>query len=134
MLFLWSINSILFGSFHDGYDPILEGSDAVEAEREVDAVSTVMSTEQSGEERLKARKPLPAPYPAYLPTAGSPLTVDQDLYDSIQQGARELVTSFVLPIRSGRAWKAPAGSIIRISTPEGPQVGMLASRHSTDNS
>jgi uncharacterized protein YcgI (DUF1989 family) len=30
-----------------------------------------------------------------------------------------------LPIRSGRAWKAPAKSIIRISTPEGPQVGTL---------
>lgn len=78
---------------------------------------------QSAEERLKARKPLPKPYPAYLPTAGSPLTVDQAVYASIQQAPRNLLESFVLPIRSGRAWKAPAGSIVRISTPEGPQVG-----------
>src|ERR1700749_3175560 len=79
----------------------------------------------SDEQRLRARKPLPQPQPAYLPTAGSPLTGDQKLFRSIQQGERELVESFVLPIRSGRAWKAPAKSIIRISTPEGPQVGML---------
>ena len=58
----------------------------------------------SAEERLKARKPVPKPVPAYLPTAGSPLSVDKNL--------------------SGRAWEAPAGSIVSISTPEGPQVGM----------
>ena len=75
-------------------------------------------------ERVKARKPIPPPRPAYLATAGSPLTVDQDLYSSIQSAPRTLVESFTLPIRSGRAWKAPAGSIVRISTPEGPQVGM----------
>ncbi|ETI28605.1 hypothetical protein G647_01056 [Cladophialophora carrionii CBS 160.54] len=84
-----------------------------------------MSSLLPNEERLRARKPLPTPYPAYLPTAESPLTVNNDLYTSIQQGQRELVDSFVLPIRSGRAWKAPAKSIIRISTPEGPQVGDL---------
>ena len=76
------------------------------------------------EDRLRSRQPIPPPRPAYLPTAGSPLTVDQDLYTSIQQAPRKLVDSFILPIRSGRAWKAPAGSIVRISTPEGPQVGM----------
>lgn len=80
-----------------------------------------MSTE--GRERLEARKPIPPPTPAYLPKAGSPLTVDQNHYASIQKAPRELIDEFVLPIRSGRAWTAPAGSIIRISTPEGPQVG-----------
>lgn len=85
-----------------------------------------MSTLAAGEERLKARKPLPPPQPAYLPKAGSPLAVDRDLYKSIQQGPRELIDSFVLPIRSGRAWKAPARSIVRISTPEGPQVGTFS--------
>jgi len=80
---------------------------------------------KSGEERLAARKPLPTPVPGYLPTGTeSPLVVDQDLYQSIQQAPRELVESFTLPIRSGRAWKAPAASIVRISTPEGAQVGM----------
>jgi uncharacterized protein YcgI (DUF1989 family) len=90
-----------------------------------------MSQFPSDEERLKARKPLPKPYPAYLPTAGSPLTIDQELYKSIQQAPRELIGSFVLPIRSGRAWKAPAGSIVRISTPEGPQVGACCTSFQT---
>ncbi len=73
--------------------------------------------------RLKARGPVPPPTPAYLPTAGSPLTVDERLYADIQSAPRRLVQAFTLPIRSGQAWKAPAGSIVRISTPEGPQVG-----------
>lgn len=75
------------------------------------------------QDRLKARKPITTPRPAYLPTAGSPLTVDQDHYSIIQAASRTLSESFILPIRSGRAWKVLAGSIIRISTPEGPQVG-----------
>ncbi|KAL2186787.1 hypothetical protein L209DRAFT_274180 [Thermothelomyces heterothallicus CBS 203.75] len=82
-------------------------------------------TRFNGEDRLRNRKPIPAPVPAYLPTAGSPLTVDTELYSSIQQAPRVLVEEFTLPIRSGKAWKAEAGSIIRISTPEGPQVGDL---------
>lgn len=85
-------------------------------------------------DRLAARKPLPVPSPAYLPKAGSPLTVDEGLYASFQQAPRDLIESFLLPIRSGRAWKAPAGSIIRISTPEGPQVGMLSDRKCIDAS
>ncbi|OPB39682.1 meiotic chromosome segregation protein [Trichoderma guizhouense] len=79
----------------------------------------------SPEERLKARKPVPKPVPAYLPTAGSPLSVDKHLYEAIQQAPRVLVEEFTVPIRSGRAWEAPAGSIVSISTPEGPQVGDL---------
>jgi hypothetical protein len=82
------------------------------------------ATSLSPEDRLKARKPVPKPVPAYLPTAGSPLSVDKDLYETIQKAPRVLVEEFTLPIRSGRAWEAPAGSIIHISTPEGPQVGM----------
>ncbi|KAF4119491.1 protein of unknown function (DUF1989) [Geosmithia morbida] len=69
---------------------------------------------------------VPAPVPAYLPSAaGSPLTVDREAYDSIQAAPRVLVEEFTLPIRSGRAWKVPAGCIVNISTPEGPQVGDL---------
>ncbi|KAK1990428.1 hypothetical protein LX36DRAFT_647867 [Colletotrichum falcatum] len=75
--------------------------------------------------RLGDRKPIPKPVPAYLPTAGSVLTVDRALYYAAQQAPRVLLEEFTLPIRSGRAWKAPAGSIVRISTPEGPQVGDL---------
>ncbi|KAF5003030.1 hypothetical protein FDECE_10402 [Fusarium decemcellulare] len=79
----------------------------------------------NGAERLKNRKPIPKPAPAYLPTPGSALTVDQNLYTSIREAPRELIQEFTLPIRSGKAWKAPAGSIVKISTPEGPQVGDL---------
>jgi uncharacterized protein YcgI (DUF1989 family) len=70
--------------------------------------------------------PPPPPFPAYLPAAaGSPLTVDQALYSRIQKAPRKSIEAFTLPIRSGQAWKAPAGSIVRITTPNGPQVGDL---------
>lgn len=83
-----------------------------------------MTTPDSdGAQRLASRKAIPAPTPAYLPKAGSPLTVDQGSYATIQSSPRVLLEEFTLPIRSGRAWKVPAGSIVRISTPEGPQVG-----------
>ena len=71
------------------------------------------------------RAPLPPPRPAYLATAGSPLTVDKDLYTKIQKTPRKQIEKFTIPIRSGQAWKCPAKSIVRISTPEGPQVGDL---------
>lgn len=71
------------------------------------------------------RAPIPTPQPAYLATAGSPLTVDKTLYTRIQQSPRHPLQSFTLPPRSGRAWLCPAQSIVRISTPDGPQVGDL---------
>lgn len=74
-------------------------------------------------ERFRDRKPIPKPVPAYLPTAGSPLKVDRELYGTIRDAPRVLVTEFTLPIRSGRAWDVPAGCVVKISTPEGPQVG-----------
>ncbi|KAH9887854.1 hypothetical protein F4778DRAFT_756444 [Xylariomycetidae sp. FL2044] len=75
--------------------------------------------------RLRSREPIPKPSPAYLAKPGTPLLVDKSLYDEIARAPRVLVEGFVLPIRAGKAWKAPAGSIVRISTPEGPQVGDL---------
>ncbi|KAK4142753.1 uncharacterized protein C8A04DRAFT_13031 [Dichotomopilus funicola] len=84
-----------------------------------------MESREDTADRLRDRDPIRTPVPAYLPTAHSPLMVDKALYSSIQKARRVLVEEFVLPIRSGRAWKAPAGSIVRISTPEGPQVGDL---------
>lgn len=71
--------------------------------------------------------PPPPPIPAYLPTTGgsSPLHVDREAYTQVQSAPRQLIDSFDLPIRSGRAWRAPAGSIVRISTPAGPQVADL---------
>ena len=61
---------------------------------------------------------------AYQATAGGFLDLDRDLYQKIHDDKRhELVESFILPIRSGRAWKVPAGHLCRITIPEGPQVG-----------
>ncbi|EGP90557.1 uncharacterized protein MYCGRDRAFT_36430 [Zymoseptoria tritici IPO323] len=65
------------------------------------------------------------PQPAYHATPGSILNVDKAFYTNLASANRTLTHSFTLPIRSGRAWEAPAGSIVRISTPEGPQVGDL---------
>ncbi|ETN45263.1 uncharacterized protein HMPREF1541_09094 [Cyphellophora europaea CBS 101466] len=71
--------------------------------------------------------PPPPPIPAYLPVGDglTPLKVDRDLYSRIQSAPRKLLQTHDLPIRSGLAWSAPAGSIIRLSTPEGPQVADL---------
>jgi len=70
------------------------------------------------------------PQPAYLATPGSILNVDRTFYQKIADtasnaSAREELENFIIPIRSGKAWTVPAGSIVRISTPEGPQVGDL---------
>lgn len=62
---------------------------------------------------------------AYRAEPGGPLDVDRELYDRIATAGRESVEEFVLPIRSGRAWKVPAGHVFRIGTVDGPQVGDL---------
>ena len=77
-------------------------------------------------ERQRARRPIPKMPPAYLSKTGSPLAVDRKLYAAIQSAPRASILTLTLPIRSGRAWEVPAGSIVRISTPEGPQVGRLS--------
>lgn len=52
---------------------------------------------------------------AYQSLPGGVLDVDKAFYDSIGQtaetGERHLVESFVLPIRSGKAWKVPKGCV-----------------------
>lgn len=70
-------------------------------------------------------KPIPPPVPAYLsdPAGPSALSVDRKLYDAIRAAPRVLLEDFTVPVRSGRTWKAPAGAVVRISTPEGAQVG-----------
>ncbi|CAN6621901.1 hypothetical protein TRVA0_008S02938 [Trichomonascus vanleenenianus] len=64
------------------------------------------------------------PVPAYEPTSkNSPLCVDREFYDKIKNGERVLVDKFTISPRSAKAWKVPKGSICRLTTPEGPQVG-----------
>lgn len=65
------------------------------------------------------------PAAAYRAGEGSALEVDRGFYTALADGGRDLVESFTLPIRSGRAWEVPAGHLCRILTPEGPQVGDL---------
>lgn len=73
-----------------------------------------------------ADKPHAAPQPAYLPTAGSILNANKGFYDSLANSkSRTLKQTIDIPPRSAKAWKVPAGSIVRFSTPEGPQVGDL---------
>lgn len=67
---------------------------------------------------------------AYQTVPGGPLDIDRSLYDRIgatggTAGSRTLVDSFVLPIRSGRAWAVRAGQVCRIVAVEGAQVGDL---------
>ena len=64
---------------------------------------------------------------AYQASAGSALDVDKDFYRTLAGSldSRRLVEKFVIPIRSGRAWKVPAGHVFRIVTIEGPQVADL---------
>lgn len=65
-------------------------------------------------------------YPAaYQVSKGAALSVDKAFYGRIRerQEARTLIESFEVPIRSGRAWKVPAGHLFRVTAPKGPQVG-----------
>lgn len=68
---------------------------------------------------------------AYQAEPGGPLDPDRSMYRRIADAPRELVESFVIPIRSGAAWEVPAGHLCRILTVDGPQVGDLNiwSRH-----
>ena len=64
------------------------------------------------------------PGPLYDPKFGSPLLADQSLYGRLgnEVERRRLVDSFIVPIRSGKAWSALAGQVCRIVAVEGPQV------------
>ena len=63
--------------------------------------------------------------PAYQVTKGGALDVDTAMYARIAESDRTTVESFIIPIRTGRAWTVPAGHLCRITVVEGPQVGDL---------
>jgi uncharacterized protein YcgI (DUF1989 family) len=69
------------------------------------------------------------PAPAYFPTsASSPLHPPTALYDKLRALEEDDLVKkqdFLIPPRSGKAWKVQAGQIFRLSTPSGPQVGDL---------
>lgn len=64
---------------------------------------------------------------AYQASKGSALDLDKAFYERIvaDKASRTLTESFVIPIRTGRAWRVPAGHVFRIVAVEGPQVGDL---------
>jgi uncharacterized protein len=64
------------------------------------------------------------PAPSYVAGPGSALTADPRVHGRVAHEVerRELVESFVIPVRSGRAWEVPAGHVCRLSIVEGPQV------------
>jgi uncharacterized protein YcgI (DUF1989 family) len=63
------------------------------------------------------------PQPSYVAAEGSPLAADPDILRRAAEPARRtVVESFVIPVRSGRAWEVPAGHVCRLSIVEGPQV------------
>jgi uncharacterized protein len=65
--------------------------------------------------------------PAYQAAKGSTLEVDKGFYRRIveERDARTLIEGIRIPIRTGKAWKVPAGCVFRIVAIEGPQVGDL---------
>ncbi|PSN74284.1 hypothetical protein BS50DRAFT_670709 [Corynespora cassiicola Philippines] len=89
-----------------------------------------MASSSSSSKDPNATDP-PRPSPAYFPTSSSsPLHPPAELYARLrsltaESGALIPTASFEIPARSGRAWKVPKGSIFRLSTPAGPQVGDL---------
>src|SRR5215467_4479782 len=64
------------------------------------------------------------PTPLYQSNAASAITAPQPLCGRIANSTeqRSLVESFVVPVRSGKAWPVKAGQICRIVAIDGPQV------------
>lgn len=60
----------------------------------------------------------------YLPSDEGALAINQEFYGRLARETerRTLHASFVIPIRSGRAWPVLAGQICRVVVIEGPQV------------
>lgn len=62
------------------------------------------------------------PGPAYFPHKGSKIYADKQLYDEIARAPKTKVHSYICKPRSGLAIKVPEKSVVRLTTPEGPQV------------
>ncbi|EMD94585.1 hypothetical protein COCC4DRAFT_207654 [Bipolaris maydis ATCC 48331] len=69
------------------------------------------------------------PTPAYFPTSPtSPLHPPSSLYAALRSLPPSSLTTIhthLIPPRSAHAFRVPAGTLFRLSTPQGPQVGDL---------
>ena len=65
-----------------------------------------------------------APRPLYEAKANSTIQVNESFYAALagHVETRVVVESFIVPMRSGRAWPVMAGQLCRIEAIEGPQV------------
>lgn len=71
-----------------------------------------------------SQKPYTQPA-AYQSLPGGPLDPDRNFYQRIAGAERTLTQQFTVPVRSGQAWRVPSGSVVRLHSVEGPQVGDL---------
>lgn len=64
------------------------------------------------------------PQPSYVASGASPLASDPELIDRLARftDRRTVLLDHVVPVRSGYAFHAPAGTVIRFATVDGPQV------------
>ncbi|MCU1397201.1 MAG: hypothetical protein JWN62_310 [Acidimicrobiales bacterium] len=66
------------------------------------------------------------PSPSYVASVGSPLVPPAGVVDAVAATAgtdrREVVLDVVVPVRSGYAFTANAGQVVRFTTVDGPQV------------
>lgn len=65
---------------------------------------------------------LPKPKAAYFPQPGSKIYADKELYNRIAEAKKTKVESHLCAPRLGIAVRVPAKLVIRLTTPEGPQV------------
>lgn len=77
---------------------------------------------ESSQKVEKTTYGLSKPIPAYYPHPGSPLYADKDFYSKIATSERTLSKKLICKPRTGLSFTVPAGSIFRLTTPEGPQV------------
>jgi len=71
---------------------------------------------------------------AYQALPGGVLDLDKSFYDQVaktaESGERKLLESFILPIRSGRAWKVPKGTVCSKFSPSNDKNLSLLTDHS----
>ncbi|KAF2124643.1 hypothetical protein P153DRAFT_349728 [Dothidotthia symphoricarpi CBS 119687] len=74
---------------------------------------------------MSAHPPTPAYYPTSPPPPPPPPPAPPPRLRTPPPPPLRKTADFLIPPRSGRAWRVPATCLFRLSTPKGPQVGDL---------